>query len=127
MSDHSVDRYNYARQLLNNRSNENLLVAYSWLSLASDEIDMKIKAGDLMRQVEYEIKSRNICDKAIEIEATYRSKYSAEALLKKLRTSRNPLKYVLYKVFVLVQKIVKYFEGSSKINIRFEKSSSNYG
>jgi hypothetical protein len=94
---------------LKSGSNENLILGYSWLSLASDEIDMKTEAGRLKRQVEYEIKKRNLFDKALEIEAFYRTKYTADAMLEKLRTSHNPLNHILFKFITSIQKIDEYF------------------
>ena len=69
---------------------------------------MKTEAGRLKHQVEYEIKK--IFLKALEIEAIYRSKYSGDAMLQKLKISRNPLNYILYKFIISVQKIGEYFE-----------------
>jgi hypothetical protein len=51
-----VDRFNYAVQLINEGSNKNLVKAYAWLSLAADEIDMKLEATRIKHQIQYKLK-----------------------------------------------------------------------
>lgn len=97
---HSVDRYNYAIQLLNENTNDALIKAYTWLSLAADEIDMSTEAGRLKNKVAFELKQRELFEDALKIEVDYRAKYSADALIAKIKNSRNPIhlfsKFLIY-------------------------------
>src|SRR5438876_1026601 len=85
-----IARY-YAIQLINERTDDSLIKAFVWLSLAADEIDMTQEAGRLKHQLGFELKQKNLFEQAVISETVYREKYSADAIREKLKTSSNPL------------------------------------
>lgn len=92
---HSVDRYNYAMQLIEEGSNESLIKAYAWLVIASEEVDRK-KASELMlHRLGFELKKRGVFNLAKEASDLYMSKYSRDAMWNKILKSKNPLNYLV--------------------------------
>lgn len=107
---HSVDRYNYAIQLLNDTANDSMIKAYAWLSLAADEVDMKEKALILKHKIGFELKKKELFSEAEKLKSEYRSKHSAEAIIKRIETSRNPMNILLRLIFKLVSDTIKFVE-----------------
>ncbi|HLB57285.1 MAG TPA: hypothetical protein VJL60_00560 [Gammaproteobacteria bacterium] len=103
---HSVDRFNYAVQLTHTFTDEALIKAHAWFSLASDEADMQELASLYKHQVAFELKKRGIFSNAQALESEYRLQYSSEAMLEKLRKSKNPLNMVVLLVFKMIQYMV---------------------
>lgn len=90
---HSVDRYEYACQLINENTTESLIKAYAWLRVAAQEIDMEEDAKLQMHQIGYELKKRGSFEEALTKSQQYYDMYSPEAELAKIYKSKNPLNY----------------------------------
>lgn len=124
---HSVDRFNYAIQLANENSDESLIKAYGWFSLAADEIDMHEESERLKHKVSFELKKRGLFEKALKIESEYRSIYSREAYLEKIKKSKNPFNIFLRLLFRLIEDTVEVFNFIDSRFFRKKGSSTFWG
>jgi hypothetical protein len=111
---HSVDRYNYAIQLINERTDGSLIKAFVWLSLAADEIDMAKEAGRLKHQLGFELKQKNLFEQAAISETVYREKYSADAIREKLKASSNPLCILENYLIIFIEKVDVFFSSHKR-------------
>ncbi len=105
---HSVDRYRYAVQLVHENTDEGLVKAFAWLSLAADEVDVRANANLIKHKVGFELKKRCIFQNALILEQSYRDRYSGEALRKKIAKSKNP-------VYVFLRVCLRLIEGLTKV------------
>jgi hypothetical protein len=103
LNGHSVDSYDYAIQLLQDQTDYNIIKAYAWLSLASDEIDMRKEATRLLRQIVFILNQRGLFLEAFEIERDYRTKFSSDALREHIKNSWNPLNIFLYRMLIVIE------------------------
>jgi len=99
---HSVDRYAYALQLIQDGTNESLTKAYAWLLVASEDIDRKKPAKLLLHQLQFRLKQLGVFERAEKTGEEYMYLYSAEGTMKALRASKNPVNYLLRSVSYLM-------------------------
>ncbi|MDP3269757.1 MAG: hypothetical protein Q8M40_12040 [Legionella sp.] len=90
---HSVDRYNYAIQLIKENTDDSLIKSYAWLVVASEEKDRKSMATLLLHKLSFELKSRGIFHLAVEKSKRYLNLYSHQALATS-RSSQTKLNYL---------------------------------
>lgn len=134
---HSVDRYAYACQLINENTNESLIKAYAWLNVAAQEVDKEKPAKQLMNKVGFELKKRGLFDEASTKCQQYYDMYSPEALRAKINSSKNPIHYLLrisFKFITLMINQIEFFDariiknrGGASLWFRIALSSSCIG
>lgn len=107
---HSVDRYEYACQLINENTTESLIEAYAWLNVAAQETDMEEDAKLQMHQIGYELKKRGSFDEASIKSHQYYDLYSPEAVRTKIYKSKNPVNYSLRLMIVACNFLVNQVE-----------------
>lgn len=77
---HSVDRYNYAIQLIKENTDDSLIKSYAWLVVASQEKDRKNIASLQLHKLGFELKTRGIFNLAVEKSNHNLNLYSHQAL-----------------------------------------------
>ena len=110
---HSVDRYAYACQLINEYTNESLIKAYAWLNVAAQEVDREKPAKQLMNKVGFELKKRGLFDEASIKCQQYYELYSPEAFRAKINNSNNPINYFfrfLIKIMTFMINQIVFFD-----------------